>query len=88
MNWFVADGVDVVVIAPHVDDAVGDGGRGVHAVSGRVVPELRAVGGVEGVDVVVKAPHVDDAVGDGGGGSHVAPVVKLHTFAPVVALRA
>jgi len=34
----VADGVHVAVIAAHVDDAVDDGGGGVHVASGRVVP--------------------------------------------------
>ena len=66
------EGVDVVVIAPDVDDAVGDGGGGVHTSPGREVPELGAGGGVEGVDVAITAPDVDDAVGDGGGGVHIA----------------
>jgi hypothetical protein len=70
----VANGVNVVIRspAPHVDDAVDDGGGGFYIVSGRVVPELGPGGGVEGVGVVVKAPHVDDAVDDGGGGPHDA----------------
>jgi hypothetical protein len=61
----VADGVDVTVKAPDVDDAVGDG-RGGYLASGRVVPHFPPGGGVEGVGVVVMAPHVDDAVGDSG----------------------
>jgi hypothetical protein len=51
-HLFGADGIDVAILAPHVNDAVGDGG-GFNTASARVVPELRPGGGVEGVDAVV-----------------------------------
>ena len=62
----VADGVDVTVKAPDVDDAVGDG-RGGYLASARIAPHLRPGRGVEGVEVAVIAPYVDEAVNDGGG---------------------
>src|ERR1019366_7913017 len=62
----VADGVDVTVKAPDVDDAVGDG-RGGYLASRREVPQLCPSGGVNGIDVVIEAPHVNQPVNDSGG---------------------
>ena len=72
-----ADGVQLVVIPAHVNDAVGNGRRGFHAAAGCVTPHFRPGGSVEGVDVVIIAPHVDGAVNDSRGGPNFA-------FGPVV----
>ena len=73
------EGVDVAVIAPYVDDAVGDGG-GSNVVLGREAPELSAVARAQGVDVVVGKlaalalpTHIDHTVDDDWGGKRVAP---------------
>jgi len=72
----VAEGVEVAVPAPYVDDAVGDGGRAEHDVVGRVAPQLRSGDGLEGVDgVAIIVPKVDDAVGDGVSGRVVPEFV-------------
>ena len=65
------EGVDVAVLAPHVDDAVGDGGGGVNITPGRVTPELGAGLSVEGIEGGGNA-HIHDAVGDGRRGDHIA----------------
>ena len=70
---FVADGVDVAVIAPHIHRAVDDGRRREHGASGREAPHFHPSGSVKGIDVIVIAPHVDPPVNDSWGGVHLAP---------------
>ena len=57
-----------MIPAPYVNDAVGDGGGGMHHVSGRVVPHFCPGSRIEGIDVMIIASYVNDSVSDGGGG--------------------
>jgi hypothetical protein len=59
-----------VVIAPYVDDSVGDSGEGAHIAIGIVAPHFRPGCCIEGIDVMITASNVNDSVGRGGGGQN------------------
>ena len=79
-----------MVLAPEVDDPIGDGRGGVHKVSGRVAPHLRPCIRIDSIDVVIHAPD-DDPIGDGGVCSspvdrvpHLRPGIRIDSIDVVI----